>query len=483
MAAYTAKKMGHTVLLIEPGNHLGGLSSSGLGATDSGKKESITGLSRDFYHRLGQKYNQEIAWHFEPHVAEEVFNDYIREAGVEVIYQYSVIKASKKKNRLKTITLKDYENGRTDLIIEAEVFIDCSYEGDLLGKSGVSYTIGREPNEQYGETYNGVQVADDNQIPEGIDPYLIPGDSTSGLLWGINPRNIEPEGTGDQKLQAYCYRLCMTTDTSNMLPITRPVGYDPSQYELLRRIIQTRDSLEWIQRIHQLYLRIIEMPNQKVDINNKGGFSLDMIGENHNYIEANYQQRKEIEKKHELYNKGIIYFLSHDPHIPDHVKEQMKRYGWPKDEFTDNDHFPHQIYVREGRRMVSDFVMTEHHCMGRDSVPDAVAMGSYQMDSHNCDRHVINGMAVNEGDVQVKVPGPYGISYRSIIPKKHECINLLVPVCLSASHIAYGSIRMEPVFMMLGQSAGYAAALAVDGDLPVQDISIEKVVKNKHVIF
>jgi hypothetical protein len=352
-----------------------------------------------------------------------------------------------------------------------------------MGLSGISYTIGRESNDKYGETYNGVQVHNTNQIPEPIDPYIIPGDTASGLIWGINPNEVPAEGTGDKKLQAYCYRLCMTTDKSNMIPIARPEGYDPSQFEILRRIILEREKRNWIQRIHELYLRIKEMPNDKVDINNKGGFSLDMIGENHNYIDADYHQRKAIEKKHELYNRGMVYFLAYDPMIPDHIKVQMRKYGWPEDEFQDNHHFPHQIYIREGRRMVSDFVMTEHHCMGREPVPIPVAQGSYQMDSHNCDRHVIKGKVKNEGDVQIKVPEPYGISYLSMIPPQDECTNLLVPVCLSASHIAYGSIRMEPVFMMLGQSAGMAAAMAVDQGTGVQSIETNKLVNICDTIF
>lgn len=226
----------------------------------------------------------------------------------------------------------------------------------------------------------------------------------------------------------------------------------------------------WVQRIWQLYLRIIEMPNNKTDINNKGGFSLDMIGENWNYPEAGYWERKEMAKRIEDYNRGIIYFLGHDPAVPDHIKEQMLQYGWPKDEFTGNNHFPHQLYIRESRRMICELVMTEHHCMSEETVEDGIARGSYNMDSHNCDRHVINGMVVNEGDVQIKVPEPYDISYRAILPKRTECTNLLVPVCLSASHIAYGSIRMEPVFMMLGEAAGLATAYALENKLPLHDL-------------
>ena len=471
MAAYKIAMSGKTVLLIEPGRHLGGLSSGGLGATDIGDEKAIGGLARDYYLRLGKKYGlNDFAWHFEPKVAEQVFNDYIREAKVEVLFDYNVIHVSKKKSAIKEISLHSYEHNKPDVTIAAKIFVDCSYEGDLMALAGVNYTIGRESNNQYGETWNGVQISRDNQVPKGIDPYVIRGDNTSGLIWGVSPEPVKEQGSGDKKIQAYCYRLCMTTDTGNSIPVTKPENYDPAHYEVLRRIIQQRDSMRWVQRIGQLYLRIIEMPNNKVDVNNKGGFSLSMAGANWEYPEANYWRRKEIAKKIEEYNKGIIYFLGNDPFVPEHIRKQMLQYGWPKDEFIDNKHFSHQLYIREARRMTGQLVMTEHHCMSRELVEDGIARGSYNMDSHNCDRHVLNGMVVNEGDVQTKVPKPYDISYRTILPKRTECSNLLVPVCLSASHIAYGSVRMEPVFMMLGEAAGLAASVAIDRDLSVSDL-------------
>lgn len=478
IAAYKIKMSGKSVLLIEPGRNLGGLSSGGLGATDIGDEKAVGGLARDYYLRLGKKYGlNDVAWHFEPKVAEEVFNNYISEAGIEVLFDYSVIGVEKNNTEIHTIRLHDYEHDKPDITVAAKMFIDCSYEGDLMALAGVSYTIGREPNSQYGESWNGVQISRDNQVPKGIDPYIVPGDSTSGLIWGVSPVPVKEQGSGDNKIQAYCYRLCMTTDTENMIQVTKPDNYDPAHYEVLRRIIQQRDSMGWVQRIWQLYLRIIEMPNNKTDINNKGGFSLDMIGENWNYPEAGYWERKEMAKRIEDYNKGIIYFLGHDPAVPDHVKEQMLQYGWPKDEFTENNHFPHQLYIRESRRMIGELVMTEHHCMSEETVEDGIARGSYNMDSHNCDRHVINGMVVNEGDVQIKVPEPYDISYRAILPKRDECTNLLVPVCLSASHIAYGSIRMEPVFMMLGEAAGLATVYAIENKMPLHELGKEYLIR------
>ncbi|MEM6380012.1 MAG: FAD-dependent oxidoreductase, partial [Bacteroidota bacterium] len=291
-------------------------------------------------------------------------------------------------------------------------------------------------------------------------------------------------GIGDRKVQAYNYRLCLTTDTANRIPIIKPANYDPAKYEILRRIIKQRAEANWVQRIHQLYLRIMPMPNQKTDINNKGGLSTDLIGASWEYPEASYERRKEIEQMHREYTEGLLYFLAYDPDVPEHVKEQMLQYGWPKDEFTDNGGFPHQIYVREARRLVGDFVMTEHHCRGTQTIEDTIAMGAYNMDSHHGDRHVVNGMVKNEGEVQAGVP-PYAISYQVMLPKKTECSNLLVAVCASTSHIAYGSVRMEPVFMMLGQAAGLAASMAIDQKKSVQDldgIEIKKILKTNPLL-
>ncbi|MEL7119120.1 MAG: FAD-dependent oxidoreductase [Bacteroidota bacterium] len=471
MAAYTAKMKGKKVLLIEPGKHLGGLSSSGLGETDIGNKYTVSGLSRDFYRRLGKYYGEFEAWRFEPKVAESIFNQYIQEAYVEVLYQHRIISLQKDGTEIKNLTVEHSEDqeAHPDKTFSAKVFIDASYEGDLLGRADVTYTIGREGNAMYNETLNGVQHAKSNQIPDSIDPYIIPGDSTSGLIWGINPEPVAEVGSGDKKVQAYNYRLCLTSDTTNRIPISKPESYDPTKYEILRRIIKQRDEAKWVQRIHQLYLRVMPMPNQKTDINNKGGLSTDLIGASWEYPEATYKRRKEIEQMHREYTEGLLYFLAYDPDVPEHVKEQMLQYGWPKDEFTDNGGFPHQIYVREARRLVGNFVMTEHHCRGTQTIEDTIAMGAYNMDSHHGDRHVINGMVKNEGEVQEGVD-PYAISYRVMLPKKSECSNLLVAACVSTSHIAYGSVRMEPVFMMLGQASGLAASMAIDEAKAVQEI-------------
>jgi hypothetical protein len=473
IAAYSAKKMGKSVLLIEPTRFLGGMSSSGLGETDIGNKYAVTNLARDFYRRLGKHYGALEVWQFEPSIAEKIFLEYISTAQVEVLYGHHIISAEKKDKTLQNITVKSSENVNSlPKKIAAKMFIDCSYEGDLMAKAGISYTTGREANSQYNETLNGVQFHNDNQLLDSISPYIIENDPNSGLLWGINPEPLKANGTGDKKLQAYNYRLCLTNNPNNRIPFTRPERYDSTMYEILYRTIKKRENWGWKQPLHAFYLRIMPVPHQKTDVNNKGGFSTDFIGQNWNYAEADYETRQQIVQKHIDYTKGLLYFLAHDPRLPEEITSQMKEWGYPKDEFPENNGFPRQLYVREARRMIGDYVMTEHNCTGATTVKDGIAYGAYNMDSHNCDRHVVNGFVKNEGDVQQPVPRPYPIAYRSITPKKEDASNVLVPVCLSATHIAYGSIRMEPVFMVTAQAAAVAAALAIDNKKSVQEINI-----------
>ena len=475
IAAYTANKMGKSVLLVDPGKHIGGLTSGGLGQTDIGNKYAITGLSREFYRRIGKHYGRFEQWTFEPHVAGNVFKQFLAEANVEMMLEHQLVRLTKEGEWIREIEVQPVigSSGSPRKIVRAAMFIDCSYEGDLMAKAEVSYTIGREANQKYGETWNGVQLLTKHQFPDGVDPYKIPGNPTSGLLWGISSDAVMPNGSGDKAIQAYNFRLCLTNNSKNRIPISRPEEYDSTFYELLLRQIAayTPDSLNW-----QL-LHIANMPNQKTDINNCGGFSSDMIGMNFEYVEADYEKRNEIIKAHEAYTKGWLYFLGHDARVPLHLRNEMMKWGYPADEFQDNNHFSPQLYVREARRMVGSYVMTQHNCEGREVVPDGVGMAAYTMDSHNCNRIVVNGMVKNEGDVQVGGFGPYPISYRSIIPQRNECANLLVPVCLSASHIAYGSIRMEPVFMVLAQSAAVAASLAIDTKSSVQSVEVKELQK------
>ena len=470
IAAYAAKLQGKTVVLIEPGQHLGGMSSGGLGQTDIGNKQAITGLARQFYRDIGRHYGKEEQWIFEPHVAENIFLDYMHSEDIRVLYSSRLASVNKEGDRITTITIENSNSSSETKVIRAKMFIDCSYEGDLMAKAGVSFTVGREPNSLYNETFNGVQLKDKHQFRDGVDPYVIPGNPESGLIWGVMPDSLLADGTGDKKLQAYNFRLCLTNQPENRIDITRPADYDSTKYELLIRQLATYtpDSLNW-----QL-LHIAPMPNHKTDINNCGGFSSDMIGMNYDYPEADYETRERIFKAHESYTKGWLYFIGHDPRMPAHLRNEMLQWGYPKDEYIDNDHFTPQLYVREARRMISDYVMTQHNCQGREKVQDGIGLAAYTMDSHNCQRVVVNGMVKNEGDVQEGGFGPYPISFRSIVPKKSECSNLVVPVCLSASHIAYGSIRMEPVFMVLGQSAALAACMALDSKIAVQDIDVMK---------
>lgn len=472
IAAYTAQKSGKSVLLIEPSTRLGGLSTGGLGFTDIGNKYVVKGLSRDFYRRLGTHYGKLEQWIFEPSVAEKVFKDYVNEANLNVLFNMRLIKVEKSKNKIQSIVVENSNNPSiaTNQIVNAKVFIDCTYEGDLMGLAGVSYTIGRESNTLYNETYNGVQLLDGHQFPDGIDPYKEKGNPASGLLWGISPKPLLANGTGDNKVQAYNYRICLTDNPANKVDITKPDNYDPEKYELLIRL---KEKQPW-NSLKDIFIWSM-MPNRKTDINNRGGFSTDMIGMNWNYADASYAERKRIIKEHEDYTKGLLYFVGHDQRIPLKIRNEMLKWGYPKDEYIANDNWSPQLYVREARRLVGEKVMTQHHCQGNEIVSDPIAWAAYTMDSHNCDRHVVNGMVKNEGNVEVGGFPPYPISYLSLVPKRKEANNLIVPVCMSASHIAYGSIRMEPVFMVMAQSAAIAACQAIDRKVAVQDVDAEKV--------
>lgn len=479
IAVYSAKMQGKSVLLIEPQSRLGGLSSGGLGYTDIGNKQVVTGLAKDFYRRLGAHYGKLEQWIFEPKVADSIFNDYIKRANVDVLYKRRIIKANVVDGYIKEIILESSDGTESSKSVSAKVFIDCSYEGDLMAKAGVSYTIGREHNCRYNETYNGAQLMKGHQFPDGIDPYKKKGDSTSGLLWGISPETLLPDGTGDKKVQAYNYRICLTDNPANKVELTKPDNYDPSKYQLLVRLFEAQPSKRKLNH----YFIWSRMPNNKTDINNRGGFSTDMIGMNHNYPEASYEERERIIKQHKDYTQGLLYFYKTDPEVPQELRNELQSWGYPKDEYIADNHWSPQLYIRESRRMTGDYVMTQAHCEGHDVVSDGIGMAAYTMDSHNCQRIVIKKdgkyMVKNEGNVEIGGGLPYPVSYRSIIPKKEECKNLLVPVCLSASHIAYGSIRMEPVFMVLAQSAAIAATEAIHTG-SVQSVDVKKIQTSLH---
>lgn len=464
VAAYTAANAGKTVLLVDPNNHIGGLSSGGLGQTDIGNKFVVTGLALDFYRKIGKHYHTFEQWIFEPKVAEQIFKNYLAKTKVQLWMEQPLTKVNKQGNAITSIEVNGKEGAKQVL---AKVFMDCTYEGDLMAASQVSYHVGREDNSVYQETINGVQLLDGHQMPNAVDPYKIKGDPSSGLLWGITNEKLLPQGTGDKKVQAYNYRITLTNVPENRIPISKPDNYDPQRYELLKR---QKEIQPW-KSIQDVFIWSL-MPNGKTDINNRNGFSTDMIAMNWDYPEADWKRRKEIIKAHEDYTKGLLYFVGNDPAVPEHIRSEIKQWGYPKDEYVQNNHWSPQLYIREARRMVGEVVMTQNHCQAREVVSDDIGYAAYTMDSHNCDRLVVDGMVKNEGNVEVGGFLPFPISYRSITPKRQEANNLLVPVCLSSSHIAFGSIRMEPVFMVLAQSAAVAACLAIDQKRDVQDVAI-----------
>ncbi len=494
--AVQVKRMGKSVILVSPDRHLGGLSSSGLGFTDTGNKEVIGGLAREFYQLLYKHYmnpeswkwqkqsdygnkgqgspaidgEKRTMWIFEPHAAEEAFEEMISSNNIKVYRDEwldranGVIKKSGSIVSISTLSGKSFSG---------KIFIDATYEGDLMASAGVSYTTGREACSEYNEEWNGVQTGD---IPWKhhdfgtlkISPYLVPGDSLSGILPGISSVAPGIRGDGDKRVQAYCFRTCLTKNESNRVPFTRPAGYDSTRYELLIRIYNAG----W----RGTFNKFDPIPNMKTDVNNHGPFSFDNIGMNYDYPEAGYERRREIIQEHINYQKGLLYFIANDPRVPAEVRDEMNKWGYSKDEFTDNGNWPYNIYVREARRMLGEYVMTENDVLGKREVPHSVGMGSYNLDSHNTQRYIrADGYTENEGDIELPTNHPYMIDLGSILPKKEECRNLLVTVCPSSSHIAFGSIRMEPVFMILGQSAGTVAALALEENKSIYDLKYEDI--------
>ncbi|RTE53777.1 FAD-dependent oxidoreductase [Arenibacter aquaticus] len=507
-AAIQSSRMGKSVVLIEPTNRIGGLTTGGLGQTDIGNKQAIGGISREFYENIKKYYDdpnnwkwekksdymdggqtrtedgEASMWTFEPSAALSVYKTMMDKEKIKMVYNERLNRASgvKKVNgEIESITM---ESGKT---FKGKVFLDTTYEGDLMAAAGVSYTVGRESNEEYGETLNGVQANSINRaltgfvsknafnhnfIP-GVDPYVVKGDPSSGLLPNVNEKpGLESEG--DKKIQAYCFRMCLTDHPDNRIPFQKPSNYDEINYELLFRNYEARKGpiremysygnslLPWINS---------SMPNRKTDTNNKFGFSTDYIGRNYDYPEASYAEREKIIEDHRNYQMGLMWTLANHPRIPEEVRKEASRWGTTKDEFERADGWQQQLYIREARRMISDYVMTQHNCEGLKVAEDAIGMAAYGMDSHNVQRYVdANDYVQNEGNVEAHGFKPYPISYRSLVPKKEECKNLIVPVCVSSTHIAFGSIRMEPVFMVLGQTAATAAALAIDGKSDVQEV-------------
>lgn len=474
MAAYSAAQMGMDVVVIEPTERFGGLTTGGLGHTDIGNKQVVKGLALQFYRRLGAHYGNLENWVFEPSAAASVIDEYLSHPRITAIKGYHLVDACKEGTEIRSVRVAG--SGDT-LTFKAPWFIDCSYEGDLMAAAGVEYRVGREDNSEYGETWNGVHKMHLHQFPDGVDPFVIPGKPESGLLWGISNQKLSPEGSGDNLVQAYNYRICLTDSLANMIPIEKPEGYDPSRYELLVRLYEAQPHMRDINQ----YFIWSPMPGRKTDVNNRGAFSTDMIGMNYDYPESSWERRQEIIKAHKDYTLGLLYFTAHDERIPSVIREFVARWGLPKDEYVNTGHWTPQLYVRESRRMVGEYVATQADCENVREAGDGISMAAYTMDSHNCQRIVVKEggkyMVKNEGNVEISGGLPYPISYRSLTPKREQCTNLLVPVCCSASHIAYGSIRMEPVFMGMGQAAGLAVSFAKKKGLhKVQDVDYRDIV-------
>ncbi|WP_214627395.1 FAD-dependent oxidoreductase [Paenibacillus agaridevorans] len=476
-AAIQARRMGLNVVIVESSFHLGGLTTGGLGMTDTGNKAAIGGVAHEFYEALGRYYGggeaDGMQWTFEPSVAKNIYEDWLQSAEVPVYFEKQLDVVEKNGERISCLVMKDGSR------YGARIFIDATYEGDLLASAGVSYHVGREANEVYQETLNGVHYGHPNHnFKTWVDPYIVPGKPDSGLIAGVQDVPVLHQGAGDASVQAYNFRICLTNVPDNRLPIPQPPGYDPDAYTLLARYIKAGvwDAL----RLHK------PMPNGKTDLNNFGAVSTDYIGGCDQWPEGDVRTRERLFQDIRRHNMGLLYFLGHDDQIPEAIRNEVGQWGLPADEYPNTGHWTPQLYVREGRRMISSLVMTERHCRGYDQAHDSVGLASYKMDSHNCRRLVIDGRCINEGNVEVPSSAPYPISYRSIVPKEGECDNLLVPICLSTSHIAYGSIRMEPVFMILGQSAATAAALAIEADCTVQDVEYarlrQKLLDDKQVL-
>ena len=468
-AALELKRLGISTVIVHPGIRLGGLTTGGLGWTDFGNKDAVQGIAREFYQRVGAKYGQAENWAFEPSVALAVFQDMVQDAGVTVYYKAFLNRSDGVAMSNGRIVRIVTENGLT---VNADYFIDATYEGDLMAAAGVTYTTGRESNATYGETSNGRQVRDKHQILRNVSPYVVDGNPASGLLPGIETE-IPVAGQGDHRIQAYNFRICMTDVAANRVPFPKPATYDRTWYILLERYFAAGFGTE----VDIFFTKFDRIRNGKTDTNNHGGVSTDFIGQNYDWPEGSYAVREAIFQKHVGYIQGYWWFVANDPAVEalaPTIRSKILNWGLAADEFTETGNWPPQLYIREARRMVSGYVITEHDFFGRAKVSDSVGLASYNMDSHNCARFVNStGFVKNEGDVQAGGNTPYRLSYRAIIPRNGECSNLAVPVCVSASHIAYGSVRMEPVFMILGQSSAAAIAQAIgSGGIALQAVNV-----------
>lgn len=465
VAAVAGAREGLRVVLVEPGMHLGGMVSGGLGWTDFGRKEVIAGHSLEFFERVGRKYGRSIEWHFEPHVAEAVFNDLVREARVRVFLGHRLREHGGVRRTGTRLTAIVMDNGAT---FRGQVFADATYEGDLMAQAGVSYTWGREGMAEHDESLAGVREQTPlHQFRAAVSPL----DEAGRLLPEITPRSRDGVGSADKRVQAYNFRLCMTSAADNRVPWPKPAGYAAARYELLARYLPALEATLGRPLVMNDVMKADVVQNGKTDTNNNGAFSTDYIGGSTEYPNAGYATRVRIRQAHVDYIQGFLYFLATDRRVPASLSAQMKEWGLCRDEFTDTGHWPYQLYVREARRMIGEYVMSQKDIQAELTKPDPIGMGSYNSDSHNVQRRPTEDArrVENEGDMQVRV-SPYQIPYRVMLPKRSQASNLLVPVCLSATHVAYSTLRMEPQYMIVGHAAGVAAKLAIDGHLAVQDV-------------
>ena len=470
-AAVQAKRQGLDVVLVNSTDFLGGMTCSGLSASDIFHRDAVGGVARELYGRIGQHYGKEYVDYFEPHVAQAAMDALVKDAGLTVFLKETLDRApggvTKEGTRIQAFRTS---SGK---VFAAKVFIDASYVGDLMAAAGVSYSVGREPNTLFAETLNGAQRGDDkprkhytqkdkDHFIKDVDPYVKPGDPSSGLLPFVFAEDPVP-GEGDRRIQAYNYRLCVTTDPANRLPFAKPAGYRELDHEMLLRNLEAGD-VRFPALIHKL-------PNGKADWNSMHAVGTDYVGANWAYPEADYATRRKIEQAHELYIRGHLWTLANHPRVPAEIRAVAASYGLCKDEFPANGGFSPMIYIREARRLQGAYVMTEQDCKGKRRADDPVALASFGLDSHAVRYFVTQrGYLERDGVIWNVPPRPYGVSYRSLTPKAEECTNLLVPVCLSATHAAHGSIRMEPVFMQLGQAAAMAAGLAIKHGTSVQAV-------------
>lgn len=480
-AGIVGAREGLSVVVIEPTKWIGGMVTGGLSSTDTGRQDTIGGFAREFFTRAAAVKPETPLWYAEPHVNLATFETMAREAGVTLVKEQTMASVVRQGGRITHVTTRD---GRK---FSGKVFVDATYEGDLLAASGSEWVLGRESQAQYGEPLAGIHpmkvrphgpdvMSTACKCVGGTGPHYIHGtpcaiparDEKGELLFGVTTLKGKP-GEADTLTQAYNFRVCVTQRPDIKLPFPKPEGYDARRYALLLRLIQSYPEVAFGRLVH-----LGRIAHGKADLNAQGLFSTDYPGGNMGYLEGDAITRERIWKDHVNYVQGFLWFLGNDERVPQKLRDETNSWGLCRDEFTDNGHWPYALYVREGRRMVGDFVLTQKDLQRQIFKPDTVAMGSFVIDCHIVQRiEAEDGTVVDEGSFQDAPAKPYQIPYRSIVPKRGTCGNLLVPVCLSASHIATCSLRMEPVYMALGHASGLAAAMAVKEGKEVQEINVK----------